>query len=125
MPRHKPPLTVEQILAWADAHKARTGRWPAATSGPIPEAPGEVWGNIESALSGGYRGLPRGDSLAKLLNRHRNRRGQARFSWTPAEDEWVRTLPPREAAARTGRTLLAVYHRRRVLGVGLPPDQQD
>jgi hypothetical protein len=32
----------------------------------------------------------------------------------------VRALPPAEAAARTGRTLPAVYHRRRQLGVGRP-----
>jgi hypothetical protein len=29
----KPPRTLEQILAWADAHFARKGAWPAATSG--------------------------------------------------------------------------------------------
>jgi hypothetical protein len=33
-----PPLTVEQILAWADGYHGRTGRWPVATSGAIPEA---------------------------------------------------------------------------------------
>jgi hypothetical protein len=38
-----PPLTVAQILAWADAHRARTGEWPRVLSGPIPEAPGESW----------------------------------------------------------------------------------
>jgi hypothetical protein len=31
-------LTVEQILAWADAYKARTGRWPTAGSGRVREA---------------------------------------------------------------------------------------
>lgn len=34
---------------------------------------------------------------------------------TPAEDELVRTLPPAEVAAKTGRTLGAVYSRRCVL----------
>jgi hypothetical protein len=66
-----PPLTVEQILAWADAHHARTGRWPTERSGPIPEAPGETWMGIRSALSGGNRGLPDGSSLARLLSRER------------------------------------------------------
>jgi hypothetical protein len=80
MARRKPPLNVEQILAWADALYARTGKWPTAKSGPIPEAPGEVWGNIEGALHNGYRGLPRFDSLAKLLDRHRGaRRKLSRF----------------------------------------------
>jgi hypothetical protein len=35
--------------------------------------------------------------------------------WTAAEDHQVRTLPPRDAAAATGRTLNAVYARRREL----------
>src|SRR6516164_1577422 len=32
--------------------------------------------------------------------------------WTAAEDRLVRTLPPAQAAARTGRTIDAVYWRR-------------
>ena len=37
--------------------------------------------------------------------------------WTAGEDELVRTLPAKEVAARTGRTLGAVYDRRRELGM--------
>jgi hypothetical protein len=70
-----PPLTVGQILAWADAHKARTGRWPAAASGPIPGAPGETWVKINAALYVGRRGLPRGSSLSRLLHEHGRGRG--------------------------------------------------
>jgi hypothetical protein len=66
-----PPLTVEQVLAWADAHHARTGRWPTLQSGPVPEAPAENWANINTALSEGYRELPGGGSLAVLLERRR------------------------------------------------------
>jgi hypothetical protein len=36
-------------------------------------------------------------------------------AWTEAEDESVLTLPTAEAARRTGRTLTAVYKRRRKL----------
>ena len=64
-----PPLTEEQILAWADAHRARTGRWPAIRSGPIPEAPGETWQGVQNALYIGLRGLPGGSSIARLLAR--------------------------------------------------------
>ena len=121
MEQSQGPLTVEQILAWADAHHARVGARPTCKSGPVPEAPDEAWANIDSALRHGHRGLPGGDSLARCLNRYRGRRGHGWFSWTPAEDELVRTLPPTEAAERTGRTLPAVYQRRHDLGVGLPP----
>jgi hypothetical protein len=118
MPRRGPPLTVEQILAWADAHRGRTGLWPHAKSGPIPEAPGLTWGAVNMALHGGYRGLPGGDSLSRLLGQHRATASSRSWTpWTPEEDESVRTLPPAEVAWRTGRTLLAVYQRRRVLGI--------
>jgi len=60
-------LTVEQVLAWADAHHRRTGAWPREESGPIPEAPGDSWGRINKALRRGTRGLPGGSSLAGLL----------------------------------------------------------
>lgn len=67
-------LTVAQILAWADAFHARTGRWPTAKSGPVADVLCENWGAISMALHNGSRGLPAGGSLAKLLAEHRNRR---------------------------------------------------
>jgi hypothetical protein len=66
-PKGLPPYTVEQILAWADAHRERTGQWPTLLSGPILEAPGETWHAVHAALSNGKRGLPGGSSLARLL----------------------------------------------------------
>jgi hypothetical protein len=75
LPRYGPPLTEEQILAWADARHARTGHWPRAESGAILDAPGDNWYAVNHALAYGYRGLPGGDSLAKLLDRHRRRGG--------------------------------------------------
>jgi hypothetical protein len=73
MPRSRPPLTVEQILAWADAHHARTGRWPQLKSGPIPEAAGETWTGVNMALYKGHRGFPGGCSLLVLLDEYRGR----------------------------------------------------
>jgi hypothetical protein len=72
------PLTVEQVLAWADAHRARTGRWPSAASGPVLDAPGEHWRAIASALRYGYRGLPYRQSLARLLKGRPRGGGPAR-----------------------------------------------
>jgi hypothetical protein len=71
---HRPALTVKQILKWADAHFRRTGRWPTCGSGPVTEAPDEVWGTISMALTIGRRGLRGGTSLARLLEKHRGRR---------------------------------------------------
>jgi hypothetical protein len=113
-------LTVQQILVWAKAHRERTGQWPNRASGPVTDALGETWVNIDGALWQGHRGLSGGDSLARLLNRHRPRDEQPKRRWTAKEDQMVRTLPVREVARRTGRSLTAVYMRRRVLGAGTP-----
>src|SRR5207244_3502144 len=72
-----PPLTIEQILAWADSYHARTGIWPEANSGPIPEAEPETWNAVAHALQEGFRGLPAGSSLARLLAQHRGHRNRA------------------------------------------------
>lgn len=67
----RPPLTIEIVLAWADSYRARTGRWPSAGSGEIPESLGDTWDSINAALVRGNRGLPGGTSLAVLLKTHR------------------------------------------------------
>ena len=69
--RNRPPLTIPQVLSWADAHHARTGRWPTLDSGPIPEAPDEKWRAVNASLYMGGRGLPGGSSLHRLLVRER------------------------------------------------------
>jgi hypothetical protein len=74
--RTRPRLTVEQILAWADAHREDTGDWPIEESGPVRSAPGESWGAISGALAQGGRGLPGGSSLARLLAEHRGARNK-------------------------------------------------
>jgi hypothetical protein len=52
-------LTIEQILAWADAYYQRTGHWPDKKSGKVWEPPDEKWVNIDTALRMGLRGLPK------------------------------------------------------------------
>ncbi|HEY7159582.1 MAG TPA: hypothetical protein VH575_36885 [Gemmataceae bacterium] len=76
MPRRdKPPLSVEQILVWAEAYYRRTGKWPTAASGVVEDAPEETWEKItwrkiDNALREGYRGLPGENSLSRLLRQH-------------------------------------------------------
>jgi hypothetical protein len=73
-PAAVPALTPAQILEWADSHKARTDRWPTTTSGPVSDSPGETWLGVNAALRVGNRGLPGGQSLARLLAEHRGKR---------------------------------------------------
>jgi hypothetical protein len=70
-PRALPTLTLVRILSWADAHHTARGDWPTARSGPVSAAPEEVWGNIDLALRKGFRGLPAGMTLARLLTERR------------------------------------------------------
>jgi hypothetical protein len=74
--KRPPPLTPQQILAWASVHRKRTGKRPSQKSGPVAEAPGETWSGINGALKQGCRGLPGGDSLPRLLQRHAARHGR-------------------------------------------------
>jgi hypothetical protein len=95
-----PPLTVEQILEWADAHHARRGKWPSSSSGPVEDAPGETWVAIEGALRDGCRGLPGGSSVARLLQERRGRRNHMALPRLTVEQivEWADAH-----RARTGR----------------------
>jgi hypothetical protein len=86
--RARPQLSKELILRWADAHHAQTGMWPRAHSGPVLAAPGETWKNLDSALFGGTRGLPGGDTLARLLATHRGVPAQQR-NRTPLTEKQI------------------------------------
>ena len=95
-----PPLSIPQILTWADAYHARTGKWPNPLAGPIPEAPGESWRKMQGALVKGGRGLPCGSSLAQLLAAHRGLRNSHR----PPDLSLAQILVWADAFhARTGR----------------------
>lgn len=63
----KDPLTEDQIFTWAEEHFARTGRWPKAYDGAIPESNGMTWVNVNKALTRGSRGLPGGSCVRQLL----------------------------------------------------------
>jgi hypothetical protein len=81
-PRRLPPLTIDQILRWADNHYRRTGTWPSDRLGAIAGTPGETWTAVGLALRVGRRELPGGSSLAMLLAQHRgvrNKRALPRF----------------------------------------------
>jgi hypothetical protein len=81
--RQEPTLTVEQILAWADAWHDRVGDWPSACSDRVPGPSGIRWNYVDDALRIGKCGLPGGSSLARLLAAERGVRrfrGASRLS---------------------------------------------
>jgi hypothetical protein len=71
-----PALSAAQVVVWAKAHYRRTGEWPSRESGAIGGVPGETWHGVDEALWGGYRGLPGGSSLGRLLREYREGPGR-------------------------------------------------
>ena len=69
-------LTAAQVVGWAKAHHRRTGEWPTGESGSIGGVPGETWHGVDLALRWGYRGLPGGSSLGRLLREYREGPGR-------------------------------------------------
>jgi hypothetical protein len=65
------PLTEDQIVAWAEAHRAARGHWPEEREGQVRGAPYYLtWRMVDNALREGQRGLPGGSSLRRLRARH-------------------------------------------------------
>jgi hypothetical protein len=105
--RHKPRLRDAQILAWADAHRAATGRWPTPTTGTIPNSAGTTWCAINVALAQGLRGLPGGSTLARLLHEYRGT--ELRYSEESLRDLREKTRQVRDQRrAIDGRATLSV-----------------
>jgi hypothetical protein len=62
------PLTIDDILAWCEAHKKRLGRYRRSGDGPVVDGHLNLnWRKIDNALRHGLRGLEGGSSLAQLL----------------------------------------------------------
>jgi hypothetical protein len=68
--RHPAPLRISQILRWAKAYFREHRKWPHVKSAGFAGDSGITWGAVHQALRGGYRGLPGGSSLSKLLRKH-------------------------------------------------------
>lgn len=126
-----PRLSVRRILAWADAHKARTGAWPNAHSGPVREAPGETWSGVGAALRVASRGIKQKTSLARLLAKYRGRRHYREcprltagmiLQWAKAWRVLYGTWPSTHSGTigNTGETWLRIDAALRTGGRGLP-----
>jgi hypothetical protein len=129
----RPPITTAQILAWADAHHRRTGRWPVTASGPVTAGPlGLIWRALDSALRLGFRGLEGGSSLARLLAEHRHVRNlhqlprlsrQQILAWADAHQQRTAAWPTAQSgqvAGAPGETWRALDSALRLGLRGLP-----
>ncbi len=90
-----PEIDEADILAWADAHHARTGQWPTSKVGEIPEEPGETWMLVEAALFFGLRGLPGRTTLLRFLSEHWVRSPQQPSDFTVEPDPHLGRRVPR------------------------------
>jgi hypothetical protein len=75
---------------------------------------------VVEALAAQRRGTRHREESRRRMSEAHRRRGTlvpGTVVWAEREDELVRSLPAAEAARRTGRTLGAVWSRRRVLGL--------
>jgi len=71
---YKSRITIAQIEQWARVHRRTTGRWPSAGNGLVDGAGEHLgWYAVHAALYFGFRGLPGGSSLSKVLRRMRER----------------------------------------------------
>jgi hypothetical protein len=91
-------LDVTQILAWADAWQARTGRWPRGHSGAIPGTRGMRWDQVDTALRAGSHGLPCGSSLSRLLAAERGVPRYVSYLKGPLTEEQILACPQRQMA---------------------------
>jgi hypothetical protein len=107
-----PPLTLKQILAWADAYHARHGAWPTTEQGPIDGVLGETWSGVKAALQQGRRGFLGGSSLARLLAEHRGVRNKKQLpplsrqhilQWADAYQKARGTWPTRNSGPVDGQ----------------------
>src|SRR4029453_3331360 len=74
-----PPLSIAQILAWADEYHERTGSWPKKNTGRIAGTLGEDWARVDRALRRGLRGLQGRSSLPQLLSERRGVRNHSKL----------------------------------------------
>lgn len=92
----------------------------AAAKRGIPRPP-EVIAKIRAANLGRKHTAAARRKMSVAQRKRGQRPPMAGPAWSVAEDELVRTLPAKEAARRTGRSLSAVYWRWQVLGL---PDRR-
>jgi hypothetical protein len=111
-----PSVKAGRRKAWAKARDPERRRKIAEARRGKPRSP-EVVATMRSRMLGTH---PADSTRAKMSEAHRKRGTRPPWinpPWSAQDDEFVRTIPAKAAAERTGRTLSAVYNRRNVLQV--------
>src|SRR5262249_25101925 len=76
--------------------------------------------HVVEAVAAAHRGTRASEESRRKMSEAHRKRGtrppKAGRPWTEEEDALVRTLPAKEVARRTGRSLSAVWCRRQTLG---------
>jgi hypothetical protein len=128
------PLSIEEILRWADEWFAVHGKWPNINSGLIPGTIDDTWGRIDDGLRNGHRELPKnsGLSLARLLEQRRGVRNSEYppmlsvtqiIDWAKAYHQRTGKWPKEDSGAipeAVGETWLAIDMSLRKGKRGLP-----
>jgi hypothetical protein len=112
----EPAATAARAKAHAKAADPERRRKIAEAKRGKPRPPGLI-----ARLTAARLAKPVSDETRQKMSETHKKRGTRPPwigpPWTPEEDDLVRRLSATEAAERTGRTLEAVYSRRRILGV--------
>src|SRR5262245_4745192 len=110
--RLSPVLERARVAVPTQSSPERREKIAAALRGKAPPR------HVVEAARKGRTGKPHDEAARAKMSRAHRQRGTlvpGTVPWTAEEDEAVRTMTPAEAVKRTGRTLVAVWARRRVL----------
>jgi hypothetical protein len=111
----EPAITAARAKAWTKAGNPERRRKIAAAMTGRAMLP-----HVREALRAANLGRPLTEEHRRKMSATHKRRGSKPPGgplWKRSEDKLVRALPPQEVARRTGRTLSAVWARRRALGL--------
>jgi hypothetical protein len=112
----KEPRAVEaRAKAHAKARDPERCRKIAEAKRGKPRPP-----HVIEAIRRAWLGAHHTEEARRKMSESHRKRGTlvpGTIPWTAEEDQLLKTLPPEEVARRTGRTLTAIYTRRRRLGM--------
>lgn len=112
----EPPLTAGRKKAWKKAADPERRRKIAAAKKGKPRPPSVIEA-VRRANKGRALSKPHREKISAAHKRRGTRPPAAGRPWQKWEDKLLRTVPTREVVEKTGRTLTAVWSRRRELGL--------